>query len=191
MKHQALVILVLAAMVLSNLAGPASAATQAQINQAIQDGLAWLATQQNPTNGSFGSGYPLANTATAVLAFENEGHFPGGGTAYSGVVEKGLDYLFTGCYKISINPQTVGDPGRNDNPDTNGNGQGVYFSYQSYMYETGLVMQAIVASNTPGRMVAGGACAGMTYGQVMQDLVDFLAWAQIDGGPGRGGWRYN
>ncbi|MBP7934824.1 MAG: PKD domain-containing protein [Phycisphaerae bacterium] len=36
----------------------------------------------------------------------------------------------------------------------------------------------------------GGACAGMTYKEVMTDLVDFLAWAQVDGGPGRGGWRY-
>ena len=37
----------MAAVVLSNLAGPVSAATQAQINQAIQDGLAWLNDDAN------------------------------------------------------------------------------------------------------------------------------------------------
>lgn len=175
-------------------ASTGQAATQAQIDTAIQDGLAWLDTQQN-ADGSFGNwSYPnyfyLANTATAVLAFENEGHFPGGGSAYSTNVEQGFDYLFTLAVKIGINNQTVGYPGRNDNPDSNGNGQGVYFNQTSYTYETGLVMQAIVASNTPDRLVTTGPCSGMTYRQVMEDLVDFVAWAQIDSSPGRGGWRY-
>lgn len=163
---------------------PAGAATQAQIDQAIQDGLAWLATQQQ-TNGQFGSSYALANTATAVLAFENEGHFPGGGTLYSGVVERGLDYIFSTCRTYPIGLQTHG------NPDSNGNGLGVYFPQSSYMYETGLVMQAIVASNTPDRVVSGGLCGGRTYANVMTDVVDFVAFAQIDSNVGRGGWRYD
>ena len=113
MRHRRLVILVSVAMGLLLIAAFAGAATQAKIDQAIQDGLAWLATQQYP-DGHFGSGYTLANTATAVLAFENEGHFPGGGTAYSGVVEKGLDYIFLFCSKAAISTQIHGDP------DTNG-----------------------------------------------------------------------
>lgn len=178
-------------LMLPVLTAPTFAATQVEIDQAIQNGLAWMVTQQNPTSGRFGGGnYYLANTATAVLAFENEGHFPGGGTAYSINVEKGLDYIFTKALKVEINPQTSGYSGRNDDPDTNGNGLGVYFREASYMYETGLVMQAIVASNTPNREVTTGICNGMTYREVMEDLVDFLAWSQIDGGPGRGGWRY-
>jgi hypothetical protein len=168
----------------------AEAATQTEIDEAIQKGLAWLATQQNPTYGYFGSSYTLANTAAAVLAFENEGHFPGGGTAYSSVVEKALDYIFTRAYKSLINVQTVGYPERNDDPDTNGNGQGVYFYQNREAYETGMVMQAIVASNTPGRVVTTGACAGMTYEDVLTDTVDWVAWGQCDAGTGRGGWRY-
>lgn len=192
MKRKILSLVLIAAFMLPGFTKPVSAATQGQIDQAIQDGLAWLAIQQNSTSGYFGGGYLLANTATAVLAFANEGHFPGGGTAYSLNVEKGLNYVFTHCLKPLVNPQTVGYPGRNDNPDTNGNGYGVYFSQYYIMYETGLVMQAIVASNTPDRVVtASGGCTGMTYRQVMEDLVDFIAWAQIDGGPGRGGWRYS
>ncbi|MCI5157505.1 MAG: hypothetical protein D3906_03530, partial [Candidatus Electrothrix sp. AUS1_2] len=105
-------------------------------------------------------------------------------------MEKGLDYIFQHGHTISISNQTYGYAGRNDNPDTNGNGQGISFSEVAEMYETGIVMQAIVASNTPNRVVATGELAGMTYRQVMEDLVDFCAWAQIDDGPGRGGWIY-
>ena len=168
---------------------PANAATDGEIDDAIQDGLAWLASQQN-ADGSVGSGYGLANTSLAVLAFQNEGHFAGGGSVYSDEVEKGLDYIFTFGHKININNQTVGYSGRNDNPDTNGNSQGIYFRQYTYMYETGIVMQALVASSTPNRVVSTGELAGMTYREVMEDLVDFCAWAQIDGTSGRGGWRY-
>jgi hypothetical protein len=174
------------AMLLCVLVAPANAATDTEINQVIQDGLAWLSGQQNPSAGYFGSGPWLANTAAAVLAFENEGHFPGGGTEYSDEVEKGLNYLFTGCYTQSIGPQIHGDP------DTNGNGLGIFFSHYSRTYETGMVMQAIVASNTPDRLVTtSGACYGMTYYDVMVDVVDWLAWGQGDAGTGRGGWNYN
>ncbi|TLM65583.1 MAG: hypothetical protein FDZ69_09470 [Deltaproteobacteria bacterium] len=185
--------LVKALALLAVLGGPGSeagAATQAQIDAAIQSALAWQATQQDPVSGGYFYSYPLAETAMAVLAFENEGNFPGGGSPYSVNVEKGLDYIFYFANKIPIGHQTYGDPGRNDDPDTNGNGLGVFFSQYTLMYETGLVMQAIAASNTPDRVVATGPCSGMTYRQVMEDLVDFLAWAQIDAGPGRGGWRY-
>ena len=162
MKHS-LTLLLAMAVLLAWFTPAARGATDAEIDQAIQDGLAWLATQQH-ADGSFGSGYYLANTATAVLAFENEGHFPGGATAYSTNVEEGLDYIFTRAYKIGINPQTYGYAGRNDDPDTNGNGQGVYFSQSSYMYETGLVMQALAASNTPGRVASGDTYVAIAAG---------------------------
>ncbi len=168
----------------------ADAATQTEIDTAIQKGLAWLATQQHPTDGYFGTSDTLANTATVVLAFENEGHFPGGGTTYSTVVEKGLDYIFSRAYKIPINVQTYGYAGRYDDPDTNGNGLGVYFEQSRAAYETGMVMQTLVASNTPTREVTVGACTGMTYLEVVHDMVDWIAWAQCDADIGRGGWRY-
>ncbi len=163
------------------------AATQAEINQAIQDGLAWLATQQQG-NGQFGIGTnPVAYTAAAVLAFENEGHFPGGGTAYSTNVENGLNFIFQYARIWSIGLQPAGDP------DGDGDGIGVSFYddlRQREVYETGMVMQAIAASNTPARVITTGPCVGWTYAQIMQDLVDWAAWGQVDGGSGRGGWRY-
>lgn len=161
-------------------------ATENEINIAIQRGLKWLASSQNPTTGIFGSGYYLSNTAAAVQAMENEGHFPGVGNTYSENVEKGLDYIFTRCFKRGISAQRPG------NPDSNANGLGIYFSYNSPMYEIGLVIPAIVASNTPNRVVATGNCVGMTYQEVVQDAVDYIAWAQNDrvGCSGRGGWHY-
>ncbi|MCP5522494.1 MAG: hypothetical protein H7A46_13200 [Verrucomicrobiales bacterium] len=168
----------------------ALAATQSQIDQAIQDGLAWLATQQNGSGsfGASGGAFPLAWTAAAVLAFENEGHFPGGGTLYSGNVERGLDFILSNARLMAIGPQPAGDP------DSDGDGIGVSWWDQTNsreVYETGMIMQALIASSTPNRVVtSGGPCHGWTYRQVMEDVVDWAAFGQVDAGAGRGGWRY-
>ena len=129
----------------------------------------------------------MAYTAAAVLAFENEGHFPGGGTLYSINVERGLDFIFGYARIGAIGVQPAG------NPDTDGDGEGVSFSDDSYsreVYETGMVMQTIVASSTPNRIVTTGPCNGWTYHDVMVDIVDWAAFGQVDAGTGRGGWRY-
>jgi hypothetical protein len=129
----------------------------------------------------------VAYTAAAVLAFENEGHFPGGGTLYSTNVERGLDFIFGYARIGTIGLQPAG------NPDTDGDGLGVSFwdeTYSREVYETGMVMQTIVASNTPTRIVTTGPCTGWTYRDVMVDIVDWAAFGQVDSGSGRGGWRY-
>ena len=53
-------------------------------------------------------------------------------------------------------------------------------------------MMAIGASNAPARIVsvAGSAVNTWTYQDVLQDMVDAVAWAQQDTGNGEGGWRY-
>jgi hypothetical protein len=45
---------------------PAQAATQAEIDQSIDDGIAWLVTQQN-ADGYWGTEYKVARTGLAVL----------------------------------------------------------------------------------------------------------------------------
>ena len=190
MKHKILLVLVSLVLLVGMLGIPVQAATQLEIDQAIQDGLAWLATQQQVDGRICQMPYPnpVAATAAAVLAFENEGHFPGGGTAYSGVVEDGLDFIFSYAKIVPIIPQPAGDP------DSDGDGNGVSFwdeAVEREVYETGMVMQAIVASNTPDRVVTtGGDCIGWTYEEVMVDVVDWVAFGQVDDGTGRGGWRY-
>jgi hypothetical protein len=162
-----------------------AAPTRQEIDQAIERGLAWLAASQDEDDGYWGSGnYRLGDTAAVVLAFENEGHFPGGGTAYSANVEAGLDYIFSKAVETSVPVQPAGDP------DTDGDGQAVYFNHYEQSYETGMCVMAIVASNTPDRIVTDGDCAGWTYFEVVQDVVDWWAYAQNETGSGRGGWRY-
>ncbi len=187
MKSKSILIIFVMVIMLAITLAPAGAATQLEIDQAITDGLAWQATQQN-ADGSFGSGpNRVAYTAAAVLAFENEGHFPGGGSAYSTHVEKGLDFIFGYAHTVSIGPQTAG------NPDSDADGLGVSFYDESVnreVYETGMVMMTIAASNTPARVVTTGPLSGWTYYDVMVDMVDWAAFGQVESAWGRGGWRY-
>ena len=172
------------------------------ICQAIEDGVAWLVRQQN-ADGSWGASYPVAETAFAVLKLETHAtdRVPPDGCGYglaspfdptypyADNVTRGLDYIFDNANIIDIGTQT--HDGSVDNPDTNGNGKGVYFSGRR-TYETSIAMMAIAASTTPDRIVnvPGSAVDGWTYKDVLQDTVDYLAWGQTDSGYGRGGWIY-
>jgi hypothetical protein len=150
----------------------------------IQKALAWLAKQQKP-DGHFcdSGGYMLGETAIAVQAFEERGHLPGKGQQYSAIVEKGLDFIFANAVIENITVQKAG------NPDSNGNGKGVYFKYYPrYAYETGLCLSAIYASKDPNRIVNTGPCKGWKYIDVVRDAVDYLAFAQDED---KGGWRYD
>ena len=167
------------------------------ILQAIDDGLAWLAAQQNSVTGAvptYGN-YHVAGTAFAVLKwaeharkFENKDPFDPT-WIYANNTIKGLNYIFNHSHNITIGTQPAGDP------DSNGNGKGTYFytSSQSVcMYETPAVMMALEACNHPERIVEYGDHAGLTYSEVMTDLVDYISWGQNDVSSGtyRGGWRY-
>jgi hypothetical protein len=157
-----------------------------QIEDAIVDGLAWLAGQQN-ADGSWGYGGcdQVAYTGLAVLKLETRaiemGLDPMGEEfEYSAQVSSGLGYIISNSHTVSMTVQPAGDP------DTNGNGMGTYFN-QSYcgpwhdIYNTGIAMMAISASGH-----------SELYGDTLQDAVDYMAWAQADDycGLHRGGWRY-
>jgi hypothetical protein len=186
MTKKLLIPVILISILLAFSVGPLFAApTQAQIDLAIQKGLTWLASKQ-ADDGHFTNDDPdeyttLADAATAVLAFEDKGHLPGGNTQYSSVVEKGLDFIFQYAFIADIEMQD------NGNPDSNGNGKGIYFSDGSWAYETGMCLMAIITSGKPDRKVTTGDCAGMTYKNVVIDAIDFYAYSQ---GEAYGGWRY-
>ena len=175
----------------------AQAATPDEISNAIDKGLAWLATQQN-ADGSWGTSDRVARTALAVLKFETHATLQGKSPfdpdyPYHEQVEKGLNFIFTKARITNIGNQT--HDGIVDDPDTNDNGIGVYFydtSSWHAMYETGIALMAIAASNAPDRVVnvSGSPVNGWTYKEVAQDIVDYLAWGQTDSGYGRGGWNY-
>jgi len=194
-KKKGIGIFIAAILVIATFAAmpfPASAATEAEIDQAIDNGLAYLAANQN-ADGSWGTSYPVAETAFAVMAFECEGHFPTGDPAtdpYVLNVRDGLDYILANAHVTAISVQTAGDP------DTNGNGIGIYFNSPGtarYTYETGIVMLAITGSNAPDRVATTGPANvnGRTYREILTDVVDWCAWAQTDSGSNqRGGWDY-
>jgi hypothetical protein len=176
-------------MVLSPIRIPtAFAASQTSINTAIANGLTYLNNTQ-ASDGSW-SGYPVASTAMAVLAFENNGHYGWNmSDPYHTTVQNGLNYLFNQGTNVTIGSQPAG------NPDTNGNGIGTAFSdYSGWTtYETPMVLMAIIGSNAPTNVTSPGPLGVRTYHDIAQDTVDFLAWGQNDPGTGyqgEGGWGY-
>jgi len=171
-----------------------------QIDEAIDNGVAWLVAKQNP-DGSWGSWYPIAQTALAVLKLAEhavDAKYGYGlpspfdpGNPYREDMENGLNYIFLKASVISIDNENAG------NPDNNGNGKGVYFSSTPWTghrtYETSIAMMAIAASRAPDRVVnvPGSAVDNWKYKDVLQDAADYMAWGQTDFGSGKGGWYYN
>jgi len=166
-----------------------NAATQTDINTAIADGLEYLASIQAP-DGHWGGAYYVACTSMAVLAFENAGYYAGDGSIYAANVQSGLEYLFNSAQVTGIGVQPAGDP------DTNGNGIGIYFNdpWGQVVYQTPMVLMAIVGSQAQTATATTGPAnvIGRTYHDIVTDIIDWIAWAQTDDGSGnrRGGWRY-
>lgn len=189
-----LAIFIVLVMTATMIVTPVMAATGPEINASIDQGLAWLATQQL-ADGSWYSGNKVAHTALAVLKFEHHAIFGLGispfdaGYMYHTNVENGLNYLFSRATTEGGAPLT--SPHGNPDPDGDG-GIIIYQNVGERMYEHGAAMMAIAASDAPARVVnvAGSIVNGWTYQDVLQDMVDTAAWAQQDDGVGRGGWRY-
>jgi hypothetical protein len=184
------------------MATTAQAATEAEKRDAIDKGLAYLATTQS-ASGYFGGGgtdYLIANTGSALLAFiEEKPNWGANAVAYQAAVDKGIDYLFSRASVVNIAVQPVG------NPDKDGNGVGVRFysgDANRDTYLTGIVLPAIASSGTPDKLVTvgplasrtdgSGAWGRWTYKEVVQNTIDYFAYGQSDPSTGnnRGGWRY-
>jgi hypothetical protein len=143
--------------------------------------------------GTFdGSGYYSAPTGAAVQAYEINGSLSTGNfnqDPYAEYVAGGLNFLLKGfasstsypvLQAVNIAPRAL-DP--YDNPDANGNGIGI----QTYddggsrdPYQGGEVMDALVASGTPGASTGRQFVAGhtATYQDVVQDMCDMYSWGQ-------------
>lgn len=157
---------------------PAQAATEDEIEDAIDKGCAYLAYAQND-DGSWGDLDLVARTGLAVVkleerAFELEYESPfDEGYIYSSNVTAGLDYIFSqaGTSACCPDPALICfAPGEHET------------------YCTGIAMMAIAASQAPNKVVtvANPLVNGLTYQQVLQTNVDYFACAQNPDG----GWRY-
>lgn len=177
---------ILTLIVLLAVAGAVQAATQQDIQQAIDDGLAWLAGSMTTSgtegywaySNAWGSdpGGNLATTAAAALAFIGEGYLPGDGSTYGDTVQKACNYVF--------NRATNDTQGMYFNP---GAGQ-----YSRSVYTTGVVApviyelgQALGYNNVIG--MGSADVSGLTYKQAMGKVMDWYTWGQN----ADGGWRYS
>ena len=117
---------------------------------------------------------------------------------YSEFVRKGLEFLFASMVRDSIYVQDHG------NPDTNGDGYGIYPN-EYYTdgkggsgcdaYTHGLVMYALALSREPTATANSGpyGVSGRTYQEILANMVDQLAYSQGDQDSlyGGGGWQYD
>ena len=168
-------ILFAAIMVLSAVAvmcTTASAATEEDIENSINMGVAWLVDEQNP-DGSWGCSYTVARTGFALVKLEDRSRELGfepldpDGPYYDNIII-GLEYLDNQKLTEILGPL--------DPADKNTNGIAVYFTDEwgsHHTYSTGIALMAIANS-------------GMVTDDV-QDMVDwFIKYQNPDGG-----WIYN
>ena len=189
------------------------AATEAEIETAIENGLEWLAADQQPDGawpGYFGN---VAVTALALIKFQDRAYELGYDSPfdpsypYHQVVRDGWDYLLDGAngffdeVDLDLQDHTSGASGNMDDPDVNGNGRGGFVSGNSGIdlstYETACVLAAFCASGTPTRLVNSPTSPihGMQFKDIAQEMVEWLAMGQSDfheeNPPcGEGGWSY-
>ncbi len=217
MKNLILFIIVISLLVLP-LADNAQAATEQQKQAAIDAGLEWLAQTQTTSGDqgywSYGHDGTLATTAAAALAFVEEGWLPGvdfemGGTNYGDVVGGAVRYML---YRAAVDSRfgveyvayTRYAEDYNDDGDfTNdgGNNQAIFFNIgvaNRNVYTTGMCAPTIYALGEQlgkNNLIGMGSTAvsGLTWSQLMQDLVDWFSWGQVEPSFGnqRGGWRYD
>jgi hypothetical protein len=162
--------------------------TPEEIEASVASGLAWLVAQESPADsGIWGDGTceEVAYTGMVMTKLVDRAHDLGfqdpldGEYEYSGQVARGLAFIVSQAKTQAIGAQGAG------NPDGDGDGYGVYWqSCWGYhlMYNTGIATMALAAAGN--------------HLELVQDAVDFLAWAQADPNCDsdnlhRGGWRYN
>jgi opacity protein-like surface antigen len=155
---------------------------------------------------SFGGSLTVSSQGATLNAFEANGHRENGDASnpYTETVNRGMKYLFSRLMSEAIAIQTLGPldgaAERSDNPDSNGNGIGIRSDLRSLVgvsgsidppYQLGMIMDAIVASGTPGAIASTGPedVIDRSYGDIIQDMVDWYAMAQSDSAV-HGGWEY-
>jgi len=200
------------------LVGNVQAATEQEKQAAIDAGLIWLAQTQviNLDQGywSYSSDGTLATTAAAVMAFVEEGFVPGVDVVinevnYGDVVGPAVRYMLNRAtvdsrFGVEYAVYTrYAEDYNNDGDFTNdgGNNQAIYFRVgvtNRNVYTTGICTPTVYAlgealgkDNIIG--MGSTAVSGMTWAQLMQDLVDWFSWGQVEPNRGvyRGGWRYD
>jgi hypothetical protein len=183
-----------------------------EVNNAIDEGLWYLhktmvretldglPSGHWRTGGGFATSGNYAVAGANLLAFEVSGHLETGlaSNPYTETVARGLRDLFARVATVAIPNSQTNFLGTFD-PDGNTNGYGIKVNQGNELYQGGLVIDAIVSTGTPNAVTATGevpsapdpGVKGRTYAEIVQDMVDYYAYCQYDGGSSGGGWRYS
>jgi len=166
------------------------------VNISIQDGLRAMYLAQ-ASNGSWPHGVgggveTCGTTAFTIWAFANSGHQPTNDIntdIYAEWVQRAINFILAGATTPAFVPQVnIGSP------DGDGNGRIINLCPGGAEgYASPIAAAALIAahSGTPLTTVPIGAFVGETYKQVVQDAIDWIAFAQSElGAPAQGGWRY-
>ncbi|MFX1241351.1 MAG: VWA domain-containing protein [Promethearchaeota archaeon] len=176
-----------------------SAATEEDIEDAIEYGINYLISQQDPSGSWDYNGWPDPGVTGFVLIklqdrayelgldpFETDNLEPDY-YEYADEVILGWNYLLNYFIKRPIS-DSYGS-------DTNMNGWGI--SVGDNDYYTGISLMSLAATGPIGLTrpnEAGldfdGLGGADTYGEIIQEVVDWLCWAQIDSGVRLGAWGY-
>lgn len=170
-----------------------SKALPVEVNVAIDEGL-WYLHKGMSRYSSGGNDYGYwtwtgyySLTAANLLAFEVNGHLEGGSAAnpYTETVQRAMHRAFDELTTFNPGVQPLGDP------DANGNDIAVCVSQGNAYYQTGMYMDALIASGTKTAIAPTGPAnvVGRQYVDIVQDMADFYSWGQCDD-VNWGGWRY-
>ena len=171
-----------------------------KVDVAVDEALWYIhkVTQRYESEGlpfaKWGDSNRVAEIASAIQAFQVQGHRPGGDPwedPYVEDVQRGWNTVLTYAKVDAVSVQPAGDP----DSDGDGIGVGMYDDYGAAIYESGLGLMALATTGSPNRVARTGPptyVRGQTYYNIAQDMADWFAWGQNDAesGSARGGWRY-
>jgi PKD repeat protein len=188
-------------------------------NRAIHNGFRYLwFSQANRTNfdtvhvTNWG-GHVRSYTALTVLSLMNHGFtLPDNNSVPVGLLEKylvrrGLNYVLSEIRQLTLTAQAAGDPCVNVS-DAPAPCQGMQEALENQGYSTAVIILPFAASGALNRTVnaaeipaaascgggqpAEGCVHGKTLGEVLQRLINALAFGQVEINTfaGRGGWIY-
>jgi len=172
-----------------------------EVNIAIDDGLrAMYLTQEYPTGRvpfAAGTNAPndCATTAFSLWGFSNRGHGPLTDSLYAPAAARAVQYILSDDQVFDPPAQAnIGDP------DANGNGRVINLCRgNTEGYASPIAASALMAAYSPNAdhpnsqhtIIAAGAYAGQEIFTVVEDAIEWTAYAQSEANNySRGGWRY-
>ncbi len=175
-----------------------------RINMAIEKGLIYLYKTQTDLDADriywnqegWNSEHSAGYTGAPMMAFEENGHIPSHDyeeDIYAETLQKGLNFLFDhtqgAVTTLSVHSDGIADR----DSDSNGNGKGAYISSNTYASGWGALAVIFSQPNVTSAhntYVDRGPFNGMSYFDLVTDILDQYAWSQGDGGL-RGAYEYH